>query len=250
METATGAPIVVPYWNDLSNNWVLNSANIAVTDPTISSGPTLTVSDYRFQPVLIDNSLIQDAAFDVEAQIVSDITTRYVRNFSNLLTNGGTGIQALTSVTSNVVTSANTAISYADVVSFATSLDPSYSAQAVFTFSTNTLGKVLQIVDGNQRPIFIPYTSAPTFQGVGSMLGFPVRINQYLASFAATKTVMQFGDFNVGYKFRTVTGGIRIKMLDQLYAATNQIAYVAFCRVAGAVVDPGSHPILSLVVKA
>src|ERR1019366_3771516 len=55
MSTSTGPPIVIPYWNDLSSSWVLNSAQLGTTDPTISQGPTLAVDDLRFQPLKISN---------------------------------------------------------------------------------------------------------------------------------------------------------------------------------------------------
>jgi HK97 family phage major capsid protein len=64
MATSTGAPVKVPYWNDLANSWVLNSAGLATTAPAVTAGPTITPDDLRFQPLKLDNSLVQDAAFD------------------------------------------------------------------------------------------------------------------------------------------------------------------------------------------
>jgi HK97 family phage major capsid protein len=60
---------------------------------------------------------------------------------------------------------------------------------------------------------------------------------------------VQFGSFSEGYVFRTVEPGIMVKRLAELYAAQNQVGYVAFTRVGGAVIDPGSHPIVSATIK-
>jgi HK97 family phage major capsid protein len=252
MQTSTGAPVKVPYWNDLSNSWVLNSASLTTTDPTVSAGPTITIDDLRFNPLLLDNSLIQDAAFDLTGQVVSDIYTRYIRNISNWITNGnGSNIAGLTTISAGVTTTTPNVIAYADLVKLVTALDPSYTGDASLTWNTNTQGLVLQILDGNDRPIFIPYTSAPTVGGIGTVLGYPVRLNQYLPNAGVTSpptTVVpvQFGDYSQGYKLNEVMPGIRVKFLDQLYMAQNQVAYVAFARAGGVVLNAGSAPVLSL----
>jgi HK97 family phage major capsid protein len=64
---------------------------------------------------------------------------------------------------------------------------------------------------------------------------------------------MQFGDFEQGYKLNEVQPGIRVKVLDQLYAATNEVGYVAFARAGGVVLNAASgqqSPIISLTVHA
>jgi HK97 family phage major capsid protein len=254
MATSTGAPVKVPYWNDLANSWVLNSAGLATTDPTVSAGPTVTIDDLRFQPLKLDNSLVQDAAFDIVGQVVSDIYTRYIRNVSQWITLGNSSnIAGLTTITAGVTSAASGTVTYADVVKFITYLDPAYTPNAALTFNTTTLGYVLEIVDGNQRPIFVPYTDAPTVGAVGGILGYPVRINQFLPNVAASNVAMQFGDFEQGYKLNEVQPGIRVKVLDQLYAATNEVGYVAFARAGGVVLNAASgqqSPIISLTVHA
>lgn len=251
MATETGAPVKVPYWNDLSNAWVLNSASLTTTDPTVSAGPTITIDDLRFNPLLLDNSLITDAAFDIEGQVVSDIYTRYIRNLSNWITNGnGSNIAGLTTITAGVTSATSGTVVYADIVRLITTLDPAYMSNAALTFNTTTMGYILQIVDGNGRPIFTPYTDAPTTGYAGGILGYPVKLNQYLPNVAASNVAIQFGDYKQGYTLREVNPGIRVKFLDQLYMAQNQVAYVAFARAGGVVLNAGSPPVLSLTVHA
>jgi HK97 family phage major capsid protein len=254
MATATGSPVKVPYWNDLANSWVLNSAGLATTDPAVTAGPTITIDDLRFQPLKLDNSLVQDAAFDIVGQVVSDIYTRYVRNLSQWITLGNSSnIGGLTAITAGITSGASGTITYADMVKFVTYLDPAYTQNATLTFNTTTLGYVLQILDGNGRPIFVPITDPISTGSVGTLLGYPVKINQFQPNVAASQVAMQFGDFEQGYKLNEVQPGIRVKVLDQLYAATNEVGYVAFARAGGAVVNPASgaqSPIISLTVHA
>jgi HK97 family phage major capsid protein len=255
MATSTGAPVKVPYWNDLANSWVLNSAGLATTDPTVSAGPTITIDDLRFQPLKLDNSLVQDAAFDIVGQVVSDIYTRYVRNVSQWITQGNSSnIAGLNTITAGVTTATANVITYADMVKFVTYLDPAYTQDAVLTFNTTTLSFLLNILDANNRPIFQAYGDAPKGT-IGSILGYPVQLNQFLGSQVTPTSpvtgtvVMQFGDYSTGYKLNEIQGGIRIKVLDQLYAATNEVGYVAFARAGGVVLNPSSgstSPIISL----
>jgi HK97 family phage major capsid protein len=249
MQTSTGAPVKVPYWNDLANSWVLNSASLTTTDPTVTAGPTITIDDLRFNPLLLDNSLIQDAAFDLTGQVVSDIYTRYIRNVSNWITNGNSSnIAGLTTISAGVTSATSGVVGYADIVKLVTTLDPAYSADAVLAYNTTTQATILEILDGNGRPIFNPYTEAPGT--VGQILGHKVFLNQYLPNVAASAVAIQYGDFSQGYRLNEVQPGIRVKFLDQLYAAQNQVAYVAFARAGGIVLNAGSPPVLSLTVHA
>ena len=67
---------------------------------------------------------------------------------------------------------------------------------------------------------------------------------------AASNVAIEFGDYKQGYMLREVNPGIRVKFLDQLYMAQNQVAYVAFARAGGVVLNAGSPPVLSLTVHA
>lgn len=250
MTTATGAPIKMPYINDTANGFVLNSTAIDTTDPAVT-GITLNVDEYRANPILLDNSLIQDSAFDLAGFVTRAIYERYQRDISKHVTIGNSSnIGGLTAITAGVETAGSGAIAYADFVSMLATLDPAYASNACWTMSTSTLGAVLKIVDGNQRPIFVPFTDGANSGFVGQILGFPVKINQYLPAVAAGNVAVQFGDMKAGYVLREVQPGIVVRRLEERYAEKNQTGIVAFTRVGGAVLDAGTHPILSLKIKA
>lgn len=247
MTTTTGAPIKLPLWSDVANSFVLNSTAITTTDPSVTAGPTLSVDDYRFNPLLLDNSLIQDAAFDIEGRVVNDIALRYQRDMSKFVTLGnGSNIAGLTSISAGITSATTLVVKYADFVSLFASLDPAYAANAVWTMSTATLGAVLNIVDSNQRPLFLPYNDGGTSGFVGQILGFNVKVNQYQPNIAVGAAQVQFGDFEQGYMFRTLSTGIAVKRLAERYAELNKIGYVSFTRVGGAVTDAGTHPIVTM----
>lgn len=250
MVTETGAPVKVPFWNDTANSFVLNSTGITTTDPAVTAGPSISIDDYRFNPLLLDNSLIQDAAFDIEGRVVSDIALRYQRDMSKFITLGNSSnIGGLTAIAAGVQSNTTLVLKYVDFVNLFASLDPAYSPNACWTMNNATLGAVLNIMDSNLRPIFTAYNDGAMSGFAGSILGFPVKINQYQPNIGVGAVQVQFGDFQQGYMFRTLSSGIMVKRLAERYAEQNKVGYVAFTRVGGAVTDAGTHPIVSLTGK-
>lgn len=250
LTTETAAPIKVPYWNDIANSFVLNSAGITTTDPVITSGPTLGIDDYRFNPLLIDTSLIQDAAFDIETAVTDAIALRYQRDMSKFITLGnGSNIGGLTAIVAGVQSGTTLLTAYNDFVNLFASLDPAYSSDACFCMNLATLGAVLKIVDSNLRPLFLPYSDGGASGFAGTILGFPVKLNQYLPNVGVGTVAIQFGDFKSGYTFRTLTSGISVLRLAERYAELKKVGYVAFTRVGGAVLSAGTPPIVSLTGK-
>ncbi len=250
ISTSTGSPIKVPTWNDTANGFVLNSTSITTTDPTVSLGATLAVDDYRSNPLLLDNSLVQDAGFDLEGRVVNDISLRYQRDVSKAITIGNSSnVAALTSITAGITTATTATVAYADFVKLMSALDPAYQINACWTMSNATLGAVLSIVDSNNRPIFLPYMTGTNSGFTGSLFGYAVKINQYLPAVATANVAVQFGDFEQGYMLREVLPGVVVRRLTERYAELNRTGYVAFCRFGGVVTDAGTHPILSMTIK-
>ena len=245
----TGAPVKVPTWNDTNNSFVLNSAGITTTDPSISD-VAISIDDYRFNPLLLDNSLIQDSSFDLEAEVVKAIYLRYQRDMSKAITQGnGSNIVGLNTITAGVTTGTTGALKYGDFVAALAALDPAYLPNAVWTMSQATLGSVLNLVDSNNRPLFLNFDDGVSAGFSGKILGLPVALNQYLAPVATGNIPVQLGDYSEGYKFRELASGIMVKRLSERYAELNRTGYVAFTRTGGAPVDAGTHPVISVTIK-
>jgi HK97 family phage major capsid protein len=252
LSTSTGNPINLPLINDTTNGFVLIANSITTTDPVVSSA-TIGIDDYRSNPILLDNSLLQDSAIDVLSLIQEAEQSRYQRTIANAITAGnGSQISALTSVSTHVTTAANTAIAYGDLTSVLGTLDPSYTSGACWLMSTGTLtGQIMQIKDSNNRPIFLNFMDGGESGFAGTLFGFPVKINPYQPAFAAAASaVVQFGNFAQGYTLREVQPGIVIKVLRERYAELNRLGVVSFVRAAGVLTDAGTHPIVSLNVHA
>jgi len=255
--SSTGESVKVPFLNDITNGFVLNSAAITTTDPAVG-GVTIAVDDIRSNPILLDNSLLQDVEFDLIGFVERATQSRYLRTVSNWITNGNTSnVAGLASAYTGVTTAANTAIAFGDLRAMIASLDPAYAPGATFLMSNLTLvNEILGVVDSNGRPLFLNFLDGGTSGFAGSIFGYPVKLNPYSASFAAgAVSTLMFGDFSEGYTFREVLPGIVLKKSVDRWIELNRTGFVAFARVGGSPTNAGSvsstpSPIVALEIHA
>jgi HK97 family phage major capsid protein len=247
LRTSTGEAVKLPLLNDTAQGFVLNSASITTTDPTVG-GITISIDDIRMNPILIENSLIQDVSFDLVSFVQKNADLRYTRSVSNWITNGNSSnVGALTGISAGVTSTTTLVLKYADFVNMVAALDPAYQQNAVWTMNLATQGAVASILDSNGRPLFQPFNTSGQSGFTGTILGFPVRTNVYLPNYASVgATAVQFGDYEQAYTLREVEPGIQFKRTDERYIELNKVGFVAFARIGGAVTDAGTHPVLTL----
>lgn len=250
LRTDTGEDVRVPLWDDTGNGMVLDSVAVAVNDPNIS-GVTIKVDGFRLNPVLVDNKLIADLSYDLVADVQQSFRQRYLRGISQFVVQGnGSNFTAL-SAPSALTTSVTAKIGYADLVALMTALDPAYAPGAAFSFSTATLGQILNIVDGNARPIFLPFTEGATSGFAGTIFGFPVKIDQYAPTIATGNQPVRFGDHAAAYTVREINPGVVIKQSADRWIELNRLGIVGFARAGGApTIASATFPsLVSLTVK-
>jgi HK97 family phage major capsid protein len=257
LDTISGAPVRVPVLDDRTNGFVLQSTTSNTADPAISS-VTISVDQYKIQPILLDKELVNDVNFDLVAWTQDAVDQRYMRSTNKVIAQGnGSAVSAITASVGNSVTStSNASVSYKDLVNLKANLDPAYMLNASYMFNQSTFAAVESLVDSNGRPLFIPFmgglqTGTYDAAVVGIILGFPVRLAYDYSSQATGTTFATFGDHNAAYTFRRVlnTAGqpYALTILQERYADQNAYGVVAFGRIGGATVNPSA--IVGLVGK-
>ena len=256
-KSTSGETVKVPLWNDLGNGFILSSTfseTAAATDPAIG-GVSISIDDVQTLPIQINNSLLNDVEFDLITYVEKALNLRYNLSVAMAITNGnGSNVQSLATGYTGITTAASGVVSYKDLTALAGSLDASYYPGAVFMFSPSTLYNViLNIVDSNNRPIFLPFMDGGISGFSGTMFGFPVKLNPFQPAVAPSAVgAIQFGDFSQGYTFREVMPGIRILKSTDRYIELNALGIFAFARYGGAVTNAGSvvanttQPVVSL----
>lgn len=251
-KTQNGEPTSIPLWNDTANSWVLNSASVTTTDPSITN-VTSNVDTIRRNPVLINNDLIQDTGFDLLSFVEQGFNQTYQLTLANWITNGNSSNVAsiLTSNTNTFTTATSGTVVYNDLLGVLGSVDPIYQIGAAWQFSNSSLATtILKIEDSNGRPLFLPFLDGGNSGFSGSIFGFPVKLNPYMPTAAAGHTFAQFGSFDAGYTLRECAPGIRIEQSTIPYMTSDQTVIVGFARVSGVFTDAGTHPLCNVVVHA
>jgi HK97 family phage major capsid protein len=269
LRTVTGEAVKVPYLNDTANLFVLNSAGITTTDPA-TGGVTSQVDDIRMNPILIEYSLIQDVGFDLVGFIEKACRLRYLRTASKwiVLGNGSNVSGLIAGYTAGVTGNTTLVTKYVDLTALLAALDPAYAIGACFVMNNTTLAsQLMNLVDLNGRPLFLPFNDGGISGFAGTIFGIPVKISQYHPNNGIGNEYIQLGNFEAGYLWREVTtpdadapsrvpgmGTIMLRRLDERYAELNKVGFVAFARVGGVVTNPGSvggtpAPVVSLTGK-
>ena len=169
--------------------------------------------------VKVSQDAIRDAAFDLEAEIVSQISRAYtvVENTKFLLgsgTNEPKGL-VLDATVGKAVVSATSAIAWTDVEDLFYSLPATYRKSAVWLMNSKTLKAVKALITDTAAQN-VPLTE---------ILGRPIEIAEDMQDSADGKAPIVFGDLAF-YKILDRTG-VEMKVLNELYAVNGIVGYLA-----------------------
>jgi HK97 family phage major capsid protein len=138
-------------------------------------------------------------------------------------------------------------VTFDDLNAVYSALDPAYEGNASWVMSSTTRALIMGEKDTLGRPIFIPNPSSGVLD---HLFGRPIVLNQALPSaFVASNVGIMYGDFEQGYLLRT-DGDMSIRRLDERFADSLEVAFLAYARVGGASTDAGTHPLLKLATHA
>ena len=103
----------------------------------------------------------------------------------------------------------------------------------------SSVKKLRQILDTQGRPIFVPgYDVSNLGTAPDRLLGYPVVVNQDVASMAASAKSIAFGDLSF-YKIRDVMDISMFRFTDSAYTKLGQVGFLAWMRTGGNLVDVG-----------
>lgn len=214
-------------------------------------GVQISAYDYVTPVFPIHVALLEGTNVDVEAALVEAITNCVRRGLEELATQNGTGsddINALLNAATKGATAASAdEIAYNDLVDLYSSVDAAYgnARNGSFMMNSNTLAKVMKIVDGNGRPIFI--TDLQTGE-ITRILGRNLVINEAMPDVGSGAKAVVFGDLK--YYHMRMVGGIRLTIFKELYAKSLEVGFMGHVRADGDLIDAGTHPVKYLEMGA
>ena len=233
LRTASGNALVWPTVTDLSNTGALLSEATSIgssVDPTFSS-VTFNAYKYSSKPILISQELLEDSAFNLSVEIGSMLGERLGRITATHFTTGDNVSKPqglVTGASAGKTTASATAIASDELFDLVHSLDPAYRnlPSVGWMFHDNILLALRKLQDSNGQYLWQEGMS------VGSpdrLLGYPMTINQDMASSIATTNVTALFGAYEKYIIRDVAS-IRAYRLDERYRDTDQTGFVTFSR--------------------
>jgi HK97 family phage major capsid protein len=245
----SGAPMKLSTFSDTSNGLseLGESTAPSETDPTLNSA-ILSTSLLTTGIIKVTISELQDAYFDVDGLIREAFGKRSGRGLNQMITNGSTSgniASIITGATTGATSAAPTAISYLDLTSLFSSLEPSYIPTSSWAMNSTTRGYFLGITDTLGRAI---YTISANVDSFDTLLGRPVVLNQAMQNIVATDVAVQFGDFS-SYLLREAAP-LAVIRLNERFMDTLEVGFLGYQRAGGSLIDPGSHPVMNLVQHA
>jgi HK97 family phage major capsid protein len=250
IRTETGADLPFPTVNDTSNKGAVLNENTQVTVGDVTFSQVVLKSfKYTSKEVLVSVELMQDSATNMPA-LLGELLGERIGRIQNehFTTGGGTtvpwGIVTRAAAGPTAGGTASAGFTYANFVDLEHSVDRAYRAQgAGFMMNDLVVARIKKLVDDHGRPIWQPANTASAIDGFGStLLGYPVHVNNDMttATTNGSKAIL-FGALNK-YKVRDVLG-ITLLRLDERYADYHQVAFLAFARADGDLINAGTSPI-------
>ena len=243
LQTASGNDLIIPTVNDTSNTGEIVGEHQAVTTQDVAIGQrVLRAYMYSSKEVLVSLELLEDSAVDVEA-LLRDLFAERLGRITNTHFTTGTGADRPTGITidavSGVTAAAVNAVTTDELVNLEFSVDRAYRANAKWMFHSNTLRDLKKLVDGEGR--FLWQQGGLQSGTPNQLMGYSYVVNDDMPQMLTGNKAILFGQLDK-YLIRDVMG-IRVLRLNERYAENHQVAFFAFSRHDGKLIDAGSNPV-------
>jgi HK97 family phage major capsid protein len=254
IRTNTGADLPMPTLDDSSNKGALLGETLEHTELDLTFGQlVLQAFKYTSRRVGMSVEYLQDNAVNAAGRIGAILGERIARITNEHFTTADGSAKPkgiVTAATTSAVTTAGAAvISYDNLIDLKHSVDPAYRALgARFMFNDTTLKilKKIKIPQYSGDTTGMPLWRAGLATGEPDTIdGDPYTINQDVASGTGTKAVIY------GYLRKYVIREVRdvtLVRLDERYAELGIVAFLAFSRADGDLLDAGTHPVKYLTM--
>lgn len=224
-------------------SWIDEEGAIPESDDSFGQ---VSIGAYKLGTMIkVSEELLNDSVFNLENYIAKEFARRIGNKEEDAFFTGDgsgkpTGLLAATGGAQIGVTAASaTAITIDEVLDLFYSLKAPYRNKAVFVMNDATVKAIRKLKDGQGQYIWQPSLQAGT---PDTILNRPVYTSAYVPNIAASAKSIIFGDF--GYYWVADRQGRVFKRLNELYAATGQVGFVATQRVDGKLILPEAIKVL------
>lgn len=200
--------------------------------------------------IKVSEELLRDSVFDLPSYIAKEFARRIgAAEEEAFLTGNGTGrptglLNTTGGAETGVTAALATEITFDEVMDLFYSLRAPYRKNAVFIMNDSTVKALRKLKNGNGDYIWQPSVKAGT---PDTILNRPVYTSAYMPELAKSKKPILFGD--MGYYWVADRQGRSFKRLNELFAATGQVGFMASERVDGKLILPEAVKTLVMASK-
>lgn len=224
-------------------SWIDEEGTIPESDDSFGQ---VSIGAYKLGTMIkVSEELLNDSVFSLESYISKEFARRIgnKEEESFFIGDGSgkpTGILAATGGAQLGVTTASaTAITIDEVLDLFYSLKAPYRNRAAFVMNDATVKAIRKLKDGNGQYLWQPSLQAGT---PDTILNRPLYTSAYVPTIASAAKTVAFGDFS--YYWVADRQGRTFKRLNELFAVTGQVGFVATQRVDGRLILPEAIKIL------
>ena len=206
----------------------------------------VSIGAYKLATMIkVSDELLNDSVFDVPSYIAREFARRIgAAEEEAFFTGNGTGkplgILAETGGAETGVTAAKAdSLTFDEVMDLFYSLRAPYRRNAVFIMNDSTVKALRKLKNGNGDYIWQPSVTAAT---PDTILNRPVYTSGFMPALGTGNKTILFGD--LGYYWVADREGRSFKRLNELYAATGQVGFLASQRVDGKLILPEAVKVL------
>ena len=225
-------------------SWVDEEGTINESDDAFSQ---VSIGAYKLGTLIkVSEELLNDSVFNLESYISKEFARRIGNKEEDAFFNGdGVGkpigiFNATGGAEVGVTAASSTAITADELIDLFYSLKAPYRKNAVWVFNDATIKAIRKLKDNNGNYLWQPALTANT---PDTILGRPVFTSSYVPTIAAGAKTIAFGDFS--YYWVADRQSRSFKRLNELYAATGQVGFVATQRVDGKLILPEAIKVLA-----
>jgi HK97 family phage major capsid protein len=247
IRTATGGPLPIPTTNDTANKGEIIAENTTQNELEMTFGQlVLDAYKYTSKYILASVEFIQDSSINVNEFLGQALANRIGRITNDHFTTGnGTGQpKGIVDAAASGVTSVADPPTYDNFVDLVHAIDPEYRTGARFMLHDTTLKtiKKIKVLQYSGDTTGVPLWSPSLVGGQPDLiLGYPFTINQSMAVPGSSAKKVIFGDLSK-YIVRDVRDFTLLR-LDERFAELGQVAFLAFSRHDGDLLNAGTNPV-------
>lgn len=224
-------------------SWIDEEGAIPESDDSFGQ---VSIGAYKLGTMIkVSEELLNDSVFRLEPYIAKEFARRIGnKEEESFITGDGTGkptgiFAATGGAQLGITTASATAITIDEILDLFYSLKAPYRNRASFVLNDATVKAIRKLKDGQGKYLWQPSLQAGT---PDTILNRPLYTSAYVPTIASAAKTIAFGDFS--YYWVADRQGRTFKRLNELYAVTGQVGFVATQRVDGKLILPGAIKVL------